>query len=109
MAITTTFSLSTGRLVLFGDTEAVPDRLFDGGDDRLIGNASDSSGLPEGRADFGTTPINGGDGRDGLTITANSGRVRVIHAFRDEPRYRDDRTRPNQRRRQRRAGIAHRE
>ena len=94
MTITATFSLCTGRLVLFGDPEA--DAPLLGGGAGVFGNASSGRGAAEGDADLDSALINGGIGRDGLTITANSGRVRVLRGFIDQPRYQRGRRRRNE-------------
>jgi hypothetical protein len=93
MTITATFSLCTGRLVLFGDPEADAPLLGGGAD--VFGNASAGRGAAEPDADLDGALINGGIGRDGLTITANSGRVRVLRGFIDQPRYQRGRRRRN--------------
>ena len=91
MAITATFSLSTGRLVLFGDAEAESPLL--GGGANVFASPGTGNDAAEGDADLDSALINGGIGRDGLTITANSGRVRVLSAFLDQPRYQRERRR----------------
>jgi hypothetical protein len=90
MTITATFSLCTGRLVLFGDPEADAP-LLGGGADVFAGAANDAAQ----EADLDGALINGGIGRDGLTITASSGRVRVLRGFIDQPRHHRGRRRRN--------------
>jgi hypothetical protein len=90
MTTTATFSLSTGRIVLFGDPAADAHRRVGVGD-ALVRDAADA----EAGAELDTALISGGIGRDGLTITASSGRVRVLHGFIDQPRYQRGRRRRN--------------
>jgi len=53
------------------------DRVFgDAGDDRMIWNPGDDTDLFEGGADNDTAEVNGGNGAETFTITANGTRVR---------------------------------
>jgi hypothetical protein len=85
MAITATFSLCTGRLVLFGNPEAETP-LLGGGADVFAHTGAGYDGTG-GDADLDGALVNGGIGRHGLTITASSGRVRVMRGFVDQPRH----------------------
>jgi Ca2+-binding RTX toxin-like protein len=54
------------------------DQVFgDAGDDRMIWNPGDGTDLFEGGADFDTAEVNGGNGAETFTITANGTRVRL--------------------------------
>jgi hypothetical protein len=53
------------------------DRVFgQGGNDRMIWNPGDDSDLPEGGDDIDTAEVNGGNGAETFTITANGTRRR---------------------------------
>src|SRR5919112_1217590 len=53
------------------------DQVFgEAGNDRLIWNPGDDSDLFEGGADFDTAEVNGGNGAETFTLTANGARVR---------------------------------
>ena len=70
--------------LLFGGTENdvltggdADDQVFgESGDDRMIWNPGDDTDLNEGGADTDTTEVNGGDGAEVFTATANGTRVR---------------------------------
>jgi hypothetical protein len=93
MAITATFSLRTGRLVLFGNPEAEAPLLGGGAD--VFAHARAGHDRAGGDADFDGALVNGGIGCHGLTITASSGRVRVMRGFVDQPRDQRGRRRRN--------------
>ena len=53
------------------------DQMFgQGGDDRMIWNPGDDTDLTEGGAGIDTVEVNGGDGAEQFTLTANGDRVR---------------------------------
>lgn len=74
-----------GRDVLFGGAEADTliggdgdDQMFgEAGDDVMIWNPGDDTDLHEGGAGFDTTIVNGGNGAEIFTATANGTRVRL--------------------------------
>jgi hypothetical protein len=90
MTTTATFSLNTGRIVLFGGPAA--ESHLDARDNRVVGDGADA---PEAGIELDSALISGGIGHDGLTITASSGRVRVLHGFIDQPRHQRGRRRRN--------------
>jgi Ca2+-binding RTX toxin-like protein len=54
------------------------DRMFgEAGDDRLVWNPGDDSDLFEGGSGFDTAEVNGGNGAETFTVTANGARVRI--------------------------------
>lgn len=73
-----------GNDFLFGGTEDdvliggdADDQMFgESGNDRLIWNPGDDTDLHEGGAGFDTTEVNGGNGTERFTVTANGTRVR---------------------------------
>jgi Ca2+-binding RTX toxin-like protein len=53
------------------------DQMFgEAGDDRMIWNPGDDSDLMEGGSGFDTVEVNGGNGEEAFTVTANGARVR---------------------------------
>ncbi|MFM9915188.1 MAG: hypothetical protein ACKVOX_05215 [Rhizobacter sp.] len=64
-----------GNDVLTGG--AGDDQMFgEGGNDRMVWNPGDGTDLMEGGADVDTAEVNGGNGSETFTITANGARVR---------------------------------
>jgi Ca2+-binding RTX toxin-like protein len=69
------FGGSENDVLIGGDGD---DRMFgESGDDRLIWNPGDDTDLFEGGAGIDTAEVNGGNGAENFTVTANGTRVRI--------------------------------
>jgi Ca2+-binding RTX toxin-like protein len=69
------FGGSENDVLIGGDGD---DQMFgESGDDRLIWNPGDDTDLFEGGAGFDTAEVNGGNGAETFTVTANGLRVRI--------------------------------